>query len=302
MHVNHAEQLLTQSLKYLKNNFGFRLMFGIEVEFYLFGYSNKNYGQNLGIPTKILTAEQLSELSILTNTNITRERGGGQYEFRTEPLEDATTIITLVRNTIRIIESFALSHGWIADFSPKPMLIDYGSALHIHVSLHTSNSSNLADNLYARSKNLSLSHPLDGNLLSFSIAGVLSVINQSMYILTNGANTEHLKRFVPGVMVPLNLSWGFNNRTTAIRIPESSIQYRRFEFRVAGSNVDVAYVLLVTVIGTLLGLKSKPILPPPIYGNAYDENYTHIENIIVDPSMIYSRFNLMVTTSNLLNT
>ncbi len=307
MEIDKAESLLHQLSQYLKDKWGYRLMFGVEVEFYLFNRNSSkpnqsksnqiNQNKDSSEQTISLSEKQLSKFSDLVGVILTKERGNGQYEFRTQPLGEIKSILDLTRGLINKIQSVALLYGWIADFRPKPLENDYGSALQIHTSLHQASSGFLTDNLY------SIPQPevafTKNSLLTSSIAGTLSLINQSMYLLTNGADVAHLKRFVPGFMSPVNLSWGFNNRSTAIRVPGSSIEFRRFEFRVAGSGVDVSYVLLVIFTGVLFGLETNPQLINPTYGNADDDLYTDLERILTNPQLIYQQFTFLDLVQNI---
>jgi glutamine synthetase len=77
---------------------------------------------------------------------------------------------------------------------------------------------------------------------------------------------------------PVNISWGYNNRTALIRIPTTkNPSQRRLEFRLAASNADIYLTIsfFLLIILDALDNKATPISPNfgPIYGNAFDEKY-----------------------------
>ena len=68
------------------------------------------------------------------------------------------------------------------------------------------------------------------------------------------------------------ISWAYENRTSAIRIPGGSPKARRIEHRVAGGDVN-PYLLLATLLGAaLIGLEDEAEPPAPITGNAYAQD------------------------------
>ena len=74
-------------------------------------------------------------------------------------------------------------------------------------------------------------------------------------------------------MAPINISWGGNNRTTAIRVPDSKPEFRRIELRVPSANASLEKVIAFILIGALHGLKNENLYYERIYGNAFDEQY-----------------------------
>ncbi len=78
---------------------------------------------------------------------------------------------------------------------------------------------------------------------------------------------------------PINVSWGGNNRTTAIRIPVSSYDEstRHIEHRVSGSDADPQAVINAVLEGIYIGIKEKISPPEKIYGNAFDKQYDFLK-------------------------
>ena len=89
-----------------------------------------------------------------------------------------------------------------------------------------------------------------------------------------GGISRHLvdfaDRLVPGAHAPTAISWAYENRTTAIRIPSGKPVARRIEHRVAGGDVN-PYLMIAGVLGSaLIGIEDGLTPPPPLLGNAYD--------------------------------
>jgi len=74
---------------------------------------------------------------------------------------------------------------------------------------------------------------------------------------------------------PTNISWGVNNRTTALRIPDSHREKgaRRVEHRVPASSANPYLVLTGVLLGAYLGVRERLDAPDRIWGNAFDEQY-----------------------------
>jgi glutamine synthetase len=77
------------------------------------------------------------------------------------------------------------------------------------------------------------------------------------------------ERLVPGKHAPTAVSWGYENRTSAIRIPAGNPAARRIEHRVAGGDVN-PYLMLAAILGAALDGMEREMEPPsPVVGNAY---------------------------------
>ena len=65
------------------------------------------------------------------------------------------------------------------------------------------------------------------------------------------------KRFVKNAHAPTSAQWGYENRTTAIRIPGGDFASKRIEHRVAGGDTN-PYLAMAVVLGSaLLGIENK---------------------------------------------
>ena len=84
------------------------------------------------------------------------------------------------------------------------------------------------------------------SLMKMAIGGLLDSMPDVFTIFAPGRNS--FRRFVPDMFVPVNKTWGFNNRSVAIRIPAGPDHARRLEHRVAGAEAN-PYLVLTAILG-----------------------------------------------------
>jgi len=146
------------------------------------------------------------------------EDANGQFEqnFR---FSDALTTCDRAVFFRYMVESLAQQRGLIATFMPKPFPNLTGNGCHFHVSLWRD-----GENLFAREpaedpRGLGLSE-----LAYQFIAGLKA--NASAYIAVTAPTVNSYKRLVIGAptsgatWAPAYISYGYNNRTQMLRIPE----------------------------------------------------------------------------------
>ncbi len=85
------------------------------------------------------------------------------------------------------------------------------------------------------------------------IAGVLATIPE--FMLLYAPNVNSYKRFVPWTWVPTNLTWGVDNRTTALRVIASSPSAIRIENRVPGADLNAYLGFAASLAGGLHGIE-----------------------------------------------
>jgi glutamine synthetase len=76
------------------------------------------------------------------------------------------------------------------------------------------------------------------------------------------------KRYVPGVWAPLNASWGFENRTCAIRAIPGSAKSTRLENRQTAADINPYIAMATTLAAGLWGLEQRVEPPAPVEGDA----------------------------------
>jgi glutamine synthetase len=187
------------------------------------------------------------------------ESGAAQLEvnfIHGDPLDLADQVFTFKR----LAREAALKHNIYATFMAKPMASEPGSAKHIHQSvLSLEDGSNIfatADGEYSDA----FYHYLGG--LQTYTPFVMSFF---------APNVNSYRRFTREVAAPINLHWGFDNRTTGLRVPDAAPKDYRIENRFPGADVNPYLSIAATLACGYLGLK-KGIKPSkPFHGNAYNE-------------------------------
>jgi glutamine synthetase len=142
---------------------------------------------------------------------------------------------------------------------------DYaGNGLHTHFSVVDAEGTNLfADGSFEGTP-----------LLRNAIAGCLRGIPDLALVFAPHANSYD--RLVPESHAPTGVCWAYENRTASVRVPGGSLLARRVEHRVAGGDVN-PYLFLAAVLGSaLVGIEDGLVPPPPIMGNAYEQDLAQI--------------------------
>jgi len=144
---------------------------------------------------------------------------------------------------------------------------DYaGSGLHTHFSLIDKDGNNVFDD----------GGPKGTEMLHHAIAGCMRAMHDSTLVFAPHWNSYD--RMVPGAHAPTAISWAYENRTAAIRVPSGSHKARRLEHRVAGGDVN-PYLLMTAILGAALtGIEDQITPPPPITGNAYALDLPQVPN------------------------
>ncbi len=174
----------------------------------------------------------------------TAEFGPGQFEInllhRADALAAADDCIFLKR----IVEQAARRHGLKSTCMAKPYSEHAGSGLHVHASIIDKDGRNILDARGGEAK-----------LLKSVCGGMLQSMREAQLIFAPFANSY--RRFQPGSFAPIDLTWGYGHRGTAVRIPDRDGPAARVEHRVAGADAN-PYLLLTAILGgMLLGLESE---------------------------------------------
>ncbi|MCV6596256.1 MAG: glutamine synthetase family protein [Mangrovicoccus sp.] len=191
------------------------------------------------------------------------EGGLGQFEINLEHcaamrMADDTWLMK------QLIRGIAQKHGLIASFMAKPFAEGEGNSMHGHVSLLDREGRNLFDNgLHSGS-----------GVMHRAVAGCLACMPAATLIFAPWENSY--LRISPGSHAPTGASWGYENRTTAIRIPGGDPAARRIEHRVPGADGN-PYLVLAAILGAMLvGLEDELSPPEPMIGNAYEQRQLHL--------------------------
>src|SRR5205085_85925 len=78
------------------------------------------------------------------------------------------------------------------------------------------------------------------------------------------------KRLVPGYFAPINVSWGTDNRSCAVRaIPSPRTELCRIECRRPGADANPYLALAALIVSAADGLRRKATPPEAVAGDAY---------------------------------
>ncbi|VAW20922.1 glutamine synthetase family protein [hydrothermal vent metagenome] len=192
------------------------------------------------------------------------ENGAGQFEINmkhvADPLRAADDAI-LFKHLVRGI---ARKHGLGATFMAKPYGNKAGNGLHVHFSLLDANGQNIFDD----------GTDQGSDIMRHAVAGLLETM--AALSLSFAPHINSYRRLTPGSLAPSAIAWGYENRTSAIRIPGGSNEARRIEHRVAGADANPYLVLASVLGGALLGMNKKLDAPKPVSGNAYRLDLEHL--------------------------
>ncbi|HEY8782325.1 MAG TPA: glutamine synthetase family protein [Mucilaginibacter sp.] len=161
------------------------------------------------------------------------------------------------------VKEIAYKHGIMASFMAKWNENLPGCGGHIHQSLWNKDQS---ENLfYSTGDKYHMSE-----LYKHYLAGQLYCLP---YILPMYAPTiNSYKRLVEGAWAPTTITWGIDNRTTALRVLHPSEGYTRLETRIPGSDTNPYLVMAAALASGLYGIKNKlPLNIPATVGNGYHD-------------------------------
>ena len=190
---------------------------------------------------------------------IIKESAPSQFEINVAHSDDVMLLADQVIRMQRTIRAVSARHGFVASFMPKPIDDEAGNGLHVHCSLLDEHGTNVFDD----------GGEEGSDLLRYAVAGCLELLPASMLLFAPSFNAY--RRFQPGNHAPTESAWGYDNRTTAIRIPESPSAARRIEHRVAGADANPYLVLAAVLAGIWHGIENTLSPPDPIEGNAWDQ-------------------------------
>lgn len=184
------------------------------------------------------------------------EYGGAQFEVNLGHLPDPVAAADHALLLRRIVKGAAARAGLEATFMSKPFAAESGSGLHIHLSLQDAAGRNVFDP----------AHPDGDRQLGAAIAGLQATTAEAMALFAPNLNAY--RRFAPDQFVPVNTSWGTNNRSVAFRIPAGEGAARRIEHRIAGAEANPYLVMAAVLAGVHHGISQGLAPTPPSDGNA----------------------------------
>jgi glutamine synthetase len=108
-------------------------------------------------------------------------------------------------------------------------------------------------------------------LMKHFVAGQQTLMPELLAMVASTVNSY--SRMVPGFWAPTHATWGFENRTTALRVIGGSPKSQRVEYRIAAADANPHLALAAALASGLWGIENKIELPAPVEGNAYAQRH-----------------------------
>jgi glutamine synthetase len=201
----------------------------------------------------------LHDMSVGTDTWI-HEVGATQYEINLQhgdplALADQAFLFKYAAKEI------AIQHGLNAVFMAKPIAGAPGSSMHLHQSVVDSSGRNI----------FSADDGSETAAFRHFIGGLQHYMPDLMLVFAPFINSY--RRFVRASQAPMNVAWGYDNRTAGLRIPLGLPAARRVENRVAGADANPYLALAASLAAGLAGMDEHrlPNAPLPAGSNGYDQ-------------------------------
>ncbi len=179
------------------------------------------------------------------------EEGAGQLEINLRH-GDPVALADQVFMFKRTIREAALKHDTYATFMAKPIQGQPGSAMHIHQSV------------VDRKTGANVFTTQDGgesDIFRHFIGGMQHHVPSALVMFAPYVNSY--RRLTQAASAPVNTKWGYDNRTTAFRVPRSEPAGRRVENRIPSSDANPYLALAGSLACGLIGIlrKEKPDAP-----------------------------------------
>jgi len=228
----------------------------------MFGYSILRSSQHSHFVNSIF--DSLHDFDIPVE-GLHTETGPGVYEacIKYDNILSAADKAVLFKSSVKEI---AYQEGVMASFMAKWNKELPGCSGHIHQSLWDLESK----------KNLFFEQSSESKMSSLMESYIAGQLHCLPYILPMFAPTVNsYKRFVEGSWAPTTVSYGIENRTTALRVINSSQEAIRVENRVPGSDANPYLSMSASLASGLYGIKNNLKLDIPVTkGNEYDNTTT----------------------------
>ncbi|NLP57585.1 glutamine synthetase family protein [Lutibacter sp. B1] len=228
----------------------------------MFGYSLLRLQESKDFVKQLLTDLPSFNIDI---EGFHTETGPGVYEMALQ-YKDAVNAADDAILFKQSVKEIGLQHQIIASFMAKWNTDLPGCGAHIHVSLHDKEGKNLM-NL----NTIENTHTISTQFLEGIMLGIAPLL--PLYAPT----INSYKRLTEGSWAATSVSWGYQNRTTAVRLITDYPENHHIEMRVPGSDTNPYLALYAILASGLYGITQQLKLQHKEQkGNAY-ENDAHIK-------------------------
>jgi glutamine synthetase len=200
---------------------------------------------------------QHAETAALSIDTLIHESGAAQLEINFNH-GDPVRLCDEVLVFKRLVRQVALKHKVYATFMAKPIANQPGSAMHLHISaVDTTTGRSLFSNADGS----------DSAMFKHFIGGLQRYLPQVAPLFAPNVNS--FRRMRPSFSAPINLQWGYDNRSCGLRVPISEPESRRIENRLPGADSNPYLAMTASLVCGYLGMIEKLEPTPMVVGNAY---------------------------------
>ena len=223
----------------------------------MFGYSLLRANQNREYFQTLMNELQKFGVPL---EGLHTETGPGVYEaaiIASEPLEAADRGVLLKASVKDIAHRFDILPSFMAKWNETLP----GCSGHIHQSLLDKNGNNV---FFDSNDSNQMSE-----LFKHYLAGQMYCLTELLPLWAPTVNSY--KRLVEGLWAPTKVTWGVENRTSALRVIPAGKKSTRLETRLGGADFNPYLALAASLASGLYGIEKKLKLETlPIQGNAYE--------------------------------
>lgn len=158
-----------------------------------------------------------------------------------------------------LIQGTAQAQGFTACFLAKPFADQPGNGMHLRFWPVGSDGKNLFDN----------GLKTGSHWMRQAVAGCLSFLPGATLIFAPFGSSYG--RFESESLAPTSASWGYENRTTALRIPAGDPANCAIQHRAPGADANPYLAIAAALGGALAGIEDDLTPPDPVIGNAYTQ-------------------------------
>lgn len=249
--MTDTEFLIESQVMRIQADFNLNAITASEIEFYMPGATQSDQLQTFW--ETLIPACQEAGVRIFSKG---AETGKDQFEIALATASDPKKTVRDAAKLKAIIATLSAMCGFPATFAAKPFEDQPGSGLHMHISLTD-----------ATGKNTFFKNDYDiSPQLKHSIGGLVEWVPECMPVFAPAP--ESYARLIPKFNAPITASWGANNRTTAVRLPDAPHDDKHIELRTSGADADAGLVMVVMLAAIHYGLKHKSDPGPQIFGDA----------------------------------
>lgn len=263
--------------KFEKEDYGIHI--GVEIEFSLIRETDGGYVpfNNLssnsidGIEDASTYINKITELMVSSGYDILgvhQEGQPGQYEFNIAH-QDPVSIADGIMYFRHLIKSVSHSENVRSTLMPRPHEGEEANGMHFHVSIMNNNTNENIFNGDANDSDLGISEDARG-----FIGGILRHMKPLTAICAPTVNSY--KRLIPGLWAPINITWGPDNRSTVIRIPQERGSNTRIELRVPDTTCNPYLGISANLLAGLEGLRDGVDPGKPTTDNAYHQEFEQL--------------------------